>query len=94
MHRHVPDEHRVIWELRVEIVPSQPDAIGHGILVVPVRLDQFTLRDLVSIAELRELDNDAGGVLARPGRRRVDVDLIGHCQRAEVVAVGVDEAGQ
>ena len=49
---------------------------------------------LLRVAVLHQFGDDAGGVLAGAGRRRIDVDLVGDRQRTEVVAVCVEKTGQ
>jgi hypothetical protein len=44
--------------------------------------------------ELHQFGDDAGGVLAGSGGWRVHVDLVGHRERAEVVAVRVEKRRQ
>ena len=94
VHRHVVDAHRVVGERLVQVVAVEETAIRHDGVVVAVARDHLALRDLVLLDEPPDLGDDAVHVLARPGRRRVQLDLPGHRQRVDVVAVGVEEARQ
>ena len=88
------DQHRVVGQGLVEVVAVEQAAVRHDVLVVAVGLDDFALRDLVRVAVLHQFGDDAGRVLAGPGRRRVHVDLVGDGQRTDVVAVCVEKPGQ
>ena len=43
VHRHVPDEHRIVRKLLVEIATGQHGAVRHGGVVVAVGLDHLVL---------------------------------------------------
>ena len=94
MHRHVPHQHRVVREVRIEVVAGQAEAVRHHGVVIAVGLDHLAPGHFLLVTELLQLRDDARDVFAGPGRQREDVDLVGHGDRVDVVAVGVQEAGQ
>ena len=88
------DDHGVVGEGGIEVVAVEEPALRHDIFVVAVGLDDLAFRGPVRVAILDEFGHDAWDILAGAGGRGVEVDLVGHGQRADVVAVGVEEAGE
>ena len=68
--------------------------LGHHAVVVAVTLNQRPLRDLVVSGELLQRCDDAGRILSRPGRRRVQIGLVRDGQRIDVVAVSIEKSGK
>ena len=94
VHRDVPYQHRVVREGLVEVVAIEQAAVRHDRVVIAVGLDQLALRDAALRPELPDRSDDAGYVLTWPRGRCVHLRLVGHRQRADVVAVRIEKSGQ
>ena len=94
VHRHVAHKNGVIGKRLVEMIPRELVARGHDVLVIAIGLDDHARRYLFRVAKLHQFGDDAVWILARPGGRRIHVDLVGDAERTEIMAVPVDEARQ
>lgn len=89
---YVPDQHRVVREVRVEVFAMQCASIGHDRLVISVGHDDLAVGDVARVPELLELRDNRLDICRRAGWRCEHVDLVGHRQCIDVVAVRVDES--
>ena len=87
VHGHMVDAHRIIRKSLVEVVAVQMTPARHDGFVVAVGHDHLTRGNLPFRREGLQRGDDAVDVLARAGRRRIKLRLVGHQQRVDVVGL-------